>query len=85
MALTRQPSRWRIAIAAALTLVASVATVGLAPASASAREPHPVPYYVFVQDESTNPGGSATGSNDWSCRPTAEHPSYSCTAPAPIA
>ena len=27
-----------------------------------------------VLPELTNPGGSAPGSNDWSCRPTAEHP-----------
>lgn len=74
MTVTQQPRRWRTAIAAALTLVASVVTVGMSPAAASAREPYPVPYFLFVQDEFTNPGGSAAGSNDWSCKPTAEHP-----------
>ncbi|NKS20610.1 lipase [Prescottella equi] len=74
MTVTQQPRRWRTAIAAALMLVASVVTVGMSPAAASAREPYPVPYFLFVQDEFTNPGGSAAGSNDWSCKPTAEHP-----------
>lgn len=74
MTVTRRPSRWRIAIVAAFTLVASVVAVGLASQTASAREPYPVPYYLFVQDEFTNPGGSATGSNDGSCKPSPEHP-----------
>lgn len=66
--------RWRNTVTAVLALVASVVTAGLTPATASAREPYPVPYYLFVQDEFTNPGGSATGSNDWTCTPTPEHP-----------
>lgn len=39
-------------------------------------DPLPVPYQFLagVPLELTNPGGSAPGSNDWSCKPTAEHP-----------
>ncbi|MFC4603774.1 esterase/lipase family protein [Rhodococcus kronopolitis] len=38
--------------------------------------PLPVPYQFLagVPLELGNPGGSAPGSNDWSCRPTAAHP-----------
>ncbi|MFE3292289.1 esterase/lipase family protein [Rhodococcus sp. NPDC059234] len=45
-------------------------TAGAAPA------PLPVPYQFLagVPLELGNPGGSAPGSNDWSCKPTAAHP-----------
>ncbi|GAB2646451.1 hypothetical protein ABI214_14020 [Prescottella soli] len=46
----------------------------LSPTTGNAAPTYPVPYYLFVQDEFTNPGGSAAGSNDWSCRPSVEHP-----------
>ncbi len=43
---------------------------------ASAQAPLPVPnaFLAGVPQELGNPGGSAPGSNDFSCRPTAEHP-----------
>ncbi|CAM3274705.1 hypothetical protein RHDE110596_23955 [Prescottella defluvii] len=57
-------------VAIASAAIAVVAT----PATASAQEPYPVQYFLFVQDEFTSPGGSAAGSNDWSCKPTPEQP-----------
>lgn len=43
---------------------------------ASAQERYPVPpaFLSGVPLELGNPGGSAPGSNDWSCRPSVEHP-----------
>ncbi|MFE5875727.1 esterase/lipase family protein [Rhodococcus sp. NPDC056506] len=43
---------------------------------ASAQAPLPVPnaFLAGVPQELGNPGGSAPGSNDFSCKPTAEHP-----------
>ncbi|TQF75051.1 alpha/beta fold hydrolase [Rhodococcus spelaei] len=44
--------------------------------SSAAPPPLPVPYQFLagVPLELGNPGGSAPGSNDWSCKPTAQHP-----------
>lgn len=61
---------WRAVVG---LVVAGIAAV-LSPAPGNALPTYPVPYNLFVQDEFTNPGGSATGSDDWSCRPSAEHP-----------
>ncbi|MDH6680162.1 triacylglycerol lipase [Rhodococcus sp. LBL1] len=61
---------WRAVVGLVVAGIASV----LSPAPGNALPTYPVPYNLFVQDEFTNPGGSATGSNDWSCRPSAEHP-----------
>ena len=59
---------------AAIALTASVMLVPLA-GQASA-EPVPVPhdFTAGLLAEPANPGGSLAGSNDYSCKPTAEHP-----------
>ncbi len=45
-------------------------------APASAQESHPVSYNFLagIPMELGNPGGSAPGADDWSCRPSREHP-----------
>lgn len=59
------------AVAIAIAVLAPVA----APSTAGA-EPLPVPhnFYDGIAQEAANPGGSLPGSNDWTCKPTAEHP-----------
>ncbi|RDI47138.1 esterase/lipase family protein [Nocardia mexicana] len=57
-----------------LVIMALVAlSVGLA---SPARADYPVVYNFFagIPNELRHPGGSLPGSNDWSCRPTPEHP-----------
>ncbi|MFD4293554.1 esterase/lipase family protein [Rhodococcus sp. NPDC058505] len=58
-------------VGAVLVGIASLFFGGVAGAT-----PLPVPYQFLagVPLELGNPGGSAPGSNDWSCTPTAEHP-----------
>ncbi|WP_240963055.1 lipase family alpha/beta hydrolase [Antrihabitans stalactiti] len=57
-----------------------LAAVGLTLASgvgpSAADEPLPVPYSYLagVNASLTNPGAAPPGSNDWSCKPTADHP-----------
>ncbi|MFC7451372.1 esterase/lipase family protein [Rhodococcus daqingensis] len=64
--------RWRIVIGSLISTAAlfwGTGAVGAAPL------PEPDTFLSGVLPELTNPGGSAPGSNDWSCRPSAEHPS----------
>ncbi|WP_043806582.1 alpha/beta fold hydrolase [Rhodococcus triatomae] len=63
--------RVRNVVAALLGVAALFAGSGSAGA-----DPLPVPYQFLagVVPELTNPGGSAPGTNDWTCRPTPEHP-----------
>lgn len=58
-----------------LAALVGVATLFLGAGNAGAA-PLPVPYQFLagVPLELGNPGGSAPGSNDWSCKPTAQHP-----------
>ncbi|MBT2263634.1 alpha/beta fold hydrolase [Rhodococcus erythropolis] len=58
----------------ALALAGAVAAT--ATPLASANEPLPVPFGFFsgIALEATNPGGSAPGTNDFSCRPSDAHP-----------
>ncbi|RMI29263.1 esterase/lipase family protein [Nocardia stercoris] len=71
--------RWPgvVVVAAAL----SALWIGAGPATADyvaapSRADLPVDYNFFsgIPGELTHPGGSLPGSNDWNCRPTAEHP-----------
>lgn len=59
-----------LALAAAATLGAG------ATAAAAPTPPLPVPdgFFSGITPELTNPAGSLPGSNDFGCRPTAEHP-----------
>ncbi|SDC64537.1 esterase/lipase family protein [Rhodococcus tukisamuensis] len=59
---------------AALAAPAVAALVCASPAAAAPVTPYPVPYHLFVEDGRDDPAGSAAGSNDFSCRPTAAHP-----------
>ncbi|TQF73342.1 alpha/beta fold hydrolase [Rhodococcus spelaei] len=64
----------RASFVASIVLAVSTALVALVgPVSAA---PLPVPHdiTVGVRAEAANPGGSLPDSNDWSCKPTAEHP-----------
>lgn len=58
-----------------LAAAVGVATLAFGAGSAAAA-PLPVPYQFLagVPLEFGNPGGSAPGSNDWSCTPSAKHP-----------
>lgn len=57
---------------AALVAASAVAALICArPTAAAPVTPYPVPYHLFVEDGRE---GSAAGSNDFSCRPTAVHP-----------
>ena len=62
------------------TCVGALAVAGAvaasAPSLASANEPLPVPsgFLSGIALEATNPGGSAPGTNDFSCTPSAAHP-----------
>jgi triacylglycerol esterase/lipase EstA (alpha/beta hydrolase family) len=60
-------TRWIAALAAGAWLVCAPAATG---------DPLPVDYNFFsgIPQEIANPGGSLPGSNDFSCKPTAEHP-----------
>ncbi|MFE3292290.1 esterase/lipase family protein [Rhodococcus sp. NPDC059234] len=62
----------RSAVLAVAAVLATVFSAG--PAEAAPVAPYPVPYHLFVAEGRDNPEGSAAGSNDWSCRPTAAHP-----------
>ncbi|MGQ4600146.1 alpha/beta fold hydrolase [Nocardia sp. R6R-6] len=55
-----------------LVVVCAVAAAG----SAHAQERYPVDFNFFagVPAELANPGGSLPGTNNWSCRPSPEHP-----------
>ncbi|MBF6319236.1 alpha/beta fold hydrolase [Nocardia cyriacigeorgica] len=57
-------------------IVAVLAALWVSSAGAAQAERYPVVYNFFagIPGELTNPGGSLPGSNDWSCRPGAEHP-----------
>ncbi|MFC4602810.1 esterase/lipase family protein [Rhodococcus kronopolitis] len=57
----------------ALSLLALVLPFG---AGGAAAQPLPENYNFFagIPNELTNPGGSLPGSNDFSCKPSAEHP-----------
>lgn len=57
-----------------ILMTAAVLLGVVAPASAQPQLPVPGAFLEGVQLELRNPGGSAPGSNDFSCRPTAEHP-----------
>lgn len=58
-----------------LLVMAVLAVFGIA-TSGAARADYPVTFSVFAGTpyELTDPGGSLPGSNDWNCKPTAEHP-----------
>ncbi|MCM6772814.1 lipase family protein [Nocardia sp. CDC159] len=57
-------------------LVMAVLTALWVGAAAPARADYPVVYNFFagIPHELRQPGGSLPGSNDWSCRPSADHP-----------
>lgn len=58
-----------------LVVVAGLALlIGSSRATATADPQYPVPYDLFVQDSVRDPYGSAAGSNDWNCVPSAAHP-----------
>ncbi|RDI16329.1 triacylglycerol lipase [Rhodococcus sp. AG1013] len=62
-----------------IAVLALAAIAGFGPAAlqpTAAADPMPVPhnFYDGIGLESANPGGSIPGSNDWTCRPTPEHP-----------
>jgi triacylglycerol lipase len=61
----------RVLVAGVLTALAAVA--GTATGHSA---PLPVDYNFFagIPHELRNPGGSLPGSNDWTCRPSAQHP-----------
>ncbi|MFC9893211.1 esterase/lipase family protein [Nocardia sp. NPDC127579] len=58
-----------------LLIVAALAALWTT-ASAPAHAEYPVDYNFFagIPNELTHPNGSLPGANNWSCRPTAEHP-----------
>ncbi|MFH5207930.1 lipase family alpha/beta hydrolase [Antrihabitans sp. NCIMB 15449] len=62
----------RIATVVAVTWFAVVFGTG----PSVAKEPLPVPYSYFagIQASVKSPGAAPPGSNDWNCKPTAEHP-----------
>lgn len=70
----------KLHIATALTafVVLCAATIAATPAAASPseRSPLPVPWNILDAGRAQllTPGAPPPGSNDWSCRPTAEHP-----------
>ncbi|MDG3009434.1 lipase [Rhodococcus sp. D2-41] len=65
----------RRSLAAVVVAIAS-AMVALIASTGAAAAPLPVPhnFYDGIGAEAADPGGSLPGSNDWSCKPTAEHP-----------
>ena len=66
----------RLALRLTVLVCAVVAFGATIVAPASARTPLPVPYDFFAgaREELANPGGSAPGTNDFSCRPSTAHP-----------
>ncbi|RVW06813.1 esterase/lipase family protein [Rhodococcus spongiicola] len=56
-------------------LLSALTLLGVA-VPATAQEAYPVPYNFLagISLELSNPGGSAPGSNDWSCKPSDERP-----------
>ncbi|MBF6214569.1 alpha/beta fold hydrolase [Nocardia puris] len=60
----------------ALTVALVLAALWISAAGAAHAQRYPVVYNFFsgIPYELTNPGGSLPGANDWSCRPSAEHP-----------
>jgi triacylglycerol lipase len=65
---TKRVAWWGTAVVAAIALVA--------PPSAQAAEPYPVPYLFSANiiAAALHPGSPPPGSNDWSCRPSKAHP-----------
>jgi triacylglycerol lipase len=57
-----------------LVIAGLAALFGTAGTPATAAPQYPVPYDLFVQDAVRDPYGSAAGSNDWNCVPSATHP-----------
>ena len=56
-------------------VIASLALAGAPSPASAAAEPLPVPYnFLPAAIFGGTPGSSAPGTNDWSCKPTAEHP-----------
>ncbi|MGW0040657.1 esterase/lipase family protein [Rhodococcus sp. NPDC003348] len=73
----RNVSGVRLGAALFAALILASATLFLGAGNVRATPaPLPVPYQFLagVPLELGNPGGSAPGSNDWNCKPTAEHP-----------
>ncbi|RVW06885.1 alpha/beta fold hydrolase [Prescottella agglutinans] len=68
-----RPSFVTAIVVAALAIGTAIATPG---AAAADPPPLPVPhnFYDGIGAEMADPGASLPGSNDWSCKPTAEHP-----------
>ncbi|MDH6279178.1 esterase/lipase family protein [Prescottella agglutinans] len=66
----------RPSLVTALVLAAATIGAALAAPAAATADPLPVPHNFFdgIGAEMADPGGSLPGSNDWSCKPTAEHP-----------
>ena len=69
-------TRHRLRAGAVILGILTVAATSLMTGGQAAARPLPVSYNFFsgIPDELAKPGGSLPGSNDYSCKPTAEHP-----------
>ena len=60
--------------AATSTGALAIAVVLALAGPAAARAPYPVPWTADFTAQAAHPNSPPAGSNDWSCRPSAEHP-----------
>ncbi|MFF0531420.1 esterase/lipase family protein [Nocardia amikacinitolerans] len=64
----------RVPVPFVVAFVLAALWIGAAGSAHAQRYPVVYNFFSGIPSELTNPGGSLPGANDWSCRPSAEHP-----------
>lgn len=64
----------RALVRGGVAAAAGLLALGVASPAASAPLPVPATFFSGIGPELLHPGGSLPGVNDWTCRPSAEHP-----------